>query len=167
MGEFSFHYLQKQDFSIYAPVLFEILYTNMIAIAPTGNDYDEDYRFWSNAFGNVFIERTERKIVLIQTENKVIGFFSYSCIDNTFKMEEIQFLSEYKGRYGLFRKLYNFVTSDLPSDLIYVEAYANKNNIKSISILNRLGLKNIGTNKNETSFHFKGTYQDYLSWLNH
>ncbi len=138
----------------------------MTAIAPTGNGYGEDFQIWSDTFGNTFLNRFEFKIVLIESDDHIIGFFAYACKDNTFMMLEIQFSNAYQGKYGIFRKLYHFVTKDLPNDLMYVEAYANNNNAKSIAVLSKLGLKNVGTNKTGMSFHFKGTYKDYLLWLN-
>ncbi len=167
MTNFSFRYLPKQDFSRYAPALFGILHSNMSVIAPTGNSYDEDFHAWSDVFGHAFVERIERSMVLIEADGILVGFFAYACKDHTFRMEEIQFSEEYKGKYGLFRRLYDFVTNDLPEDLLYVEAYAHTSNTKSIAVLHTLGLKNIGTTPNGNCFHFKGAYEDYLSWLKH
>ncbi len=166
MPEFTFRYLQKQDYNEYESMLFEIFYTNMTVLAPTGNSRDEDFRRWSNTFGDAFVKRMEWEIVLIESDGIVIGFFAYSCKDNTFQMQEIQFSEAYKGKYGVFRKLYSFVTEHLPTDLLYVEAYAYKNNAKSIAVLTRLGLTNTEAHPSGRTFHFKGTYEDYLSWLN-
>ncbi len=81
-------------------------------------------------------------------------------------MKEIQISADHQGNYGIFRTLYRCVTKDLPGNLKFVEAHANKNNEKSIAILNRLGLKQTRTNQTGTSFYFTGTYEDCLIWLN-
>ncbi len=165
MNDPIFRYLQKQDFSVYAPKLFKIMHTNMNVIAPTENSYEDDFKSWCDSFGNAFINRSEWKTVLIELDNGIVGFFAYACSNDTFLMEEIQFSDGCKGKHGIFRKLYNYVTKDLPKDLLYVEAYAHKSNEKSIAILNRLGLICIGNNQSGNCYHFKGTYADYLSWL--
>lgn len=168
MEEISFKYLEKQSFSSYAPKLFLILFENMSVIAPTGNSFDEDYELWSNSFGKAFSENVNRKIIIIKnSKDDVIGFFGYSTTDDTFRMEEIQFSKEYQGKNDIFRKLYHFLIENLPSDLKFAEAYANKRNEKSTAILGKLGLKIIGTNKTETCYHFKGNFEDLLKWLNH
>ena len=46
---------------------------------------------------------------------------------------------------------------------MYVEAYANKKNLKSQSILKHLGLVESGENKNGNSFYYKGKYVDLLN----
>ncbi len=166
MTDFSFRYLEKEDFPKCASALFEIMHTNMSVIAPSENSYDEDFRCWLDTFGKTFCNRAEWEIVIIESEEKIGGFFAYSCKDNTFTMQEIQFADSIKGKDRIFRKLYCFVTDSLPADLTYIEAYAHKNNEKSIAILRRLGLKNISTNKNGECYHFKGDYEDYLLWLN-
>ncbi len=80
-------------------------------------------------------------------------------------MEEIQFKSEYQGK-GVFRKLYSFVFSNIKSDIDFIEVYANKNNVKSIGILEKFGLSNIGLNGNGRSYHFHGSYDDLIMWYN-
>ncbi len=160
---FFFEYLNKNDFSVSAPELFFILHTNMSLIAPTGNTYNEDYLSWSDAYGEAFERNENRKIVLIkETENKIVGFFAYSVSEDVFKMEEIQILPELQSKYGIFKKLYLFVFKNLPPNIKYVEAFANKKNKKSIAILKHLGLEIIGTNKSGSCHRFRGSYNDLL-----
>ncbi len=160
---FFFEYLNKNDFSVYAPELFFILHTNMSPIAPTGNTYDEDYLCWSDAYGEAFESNENRKIVLIkETENKIVGFFAYSVSEDVFRMEEIQISPELQSKYGIFKKLYLFVFKNLPTNIKYVEAFANKKNEKSVAILKHLGLEAVGTNKSGSCYRFRGSYSDLL-----
>ncbi len=64
---------------------------------------------------------------------------------------------------GLFSEFYKWLVRQLPEDILYVEAYAHKNNIKSQGILNYLGLTVSGENNNGNSFYYKGRYADLLS----
>jgi hypothetical protein len=53
----------------------------------------------------------------------------------------------------------------VPENIIYVEAYAHKRNIKSQGIPKHLKLEIIGKNKNGNSYHFKGQlYADLGKW---
>ena len=47
-----FEILKNDLFESNAADIFSILATNMTAIAPTGNTYDEDFRNWEQALGN-------------------------------------------------------------------------------------------------------------------
>ena len=49
----------------------------------------------------------------------------------------------YQGKYNIFRKLYAFLLPNIDSNISYVEAYANKANIKSIGILKKWDLKSL------------------------
>ncbi len=159
----SFSYLNKPDFQTVARQIFDILADNMTVIAPTGNSREEDFALWSDAVSDG-LQRAERQIILIKDDDNLIGFFQYYTNADTFMMEEIQFKSEYQGK-GVFRALYGFVISHIREDIKYVEAYANVSNSKSTGILKKLGLTNIGVNKNGKSYHFKGNYSDFLEWF--
>ena len=109
------------------------------------------------------LKREERQIVLIKDNNKIIGFFQYYTNADTFMMEEVQFKPEYQGK-GIFRKLYGFVFANIKKGIEFVEAYASINNVKSIGILEKFGLSNVGLNKNGCSYYFKGRYDDLIRW---
>lgn len=158
----SFEYLNKSDFQIVARVIFNILADNMTVIAPTGNSRAEDFNLWFEAVSDG-LRRAERQIILIKDNDNIIGFFQYYTNEDTFIMEEIQFKPEYQGK-GVFRALYGFIFSHIREDIEFVEAYASISNSKSIGILEKFGLTNIGLNKNGRSYHFKGRYSDLLKW---
>lgn len=157
-----FEYLNKPDFSVLSNDIFNILADNMTAIAPTGNSREEDYNLWYDAVCDG-LKREERQIILIKDTETLVGFFQYYTNSDTFMMEEIQFKPEYQGK-GVFRALYGFILKSIRNDLKFVEAYANIGNSKSIGILKKLGLVDIGLNKNSRSYHFKGKYSDLLEW---
>lgn len=161
-----FSYLDKHDFDIYASDIFNILADNMTVIAPTGNSRAEDYACWYKAI-NEGLKKDARQIILIfnKIAEKIVGFFQYYINGDLFMMEEIQLDFIYKGRYHIFRELYAFVLSNIDSNLSFVEAYASKHNRKSIGILEKMGLKVIGLNRNGNSYHFRGNYQDLLNWF--
>lgn len=154
-----FTYLDKSEFSAVAAELFGILTDNMAAIDPAGA-----FRHWYEAVGDG-LRREQRQIILIRDAGNLIGFFQYYTNADTFMMEEIQLKSPYQGT-GLFRALYGFVLSEIPADLTFVEAYTHTNNIKSIGILEKLGLSKIARTKDGNFYHFRGNFQDFIKWYN-
>ena len=95
-------------------------------------------------------------------DNSIVGYFQYNINANSFLMEEIQIKKEFQG-IGLFSNLYTWLVQKLPQNILAVEAYVNKHNFKSQSILEKLGLVNSGENTNGSSFYYKGKYIDILN----
>lgn len=157
MNHFIFKQMKNEDIPIYTNEIFSILANNMRVIAPTGNSFTEDYEIWLKSAVPVWREG-KCSVILIFDVDILCGYFQYSFSDTTFKMEDIQFKPQYQGR-GLFAELFHYLTSIIPQHIRYVDAFANKENIKSQEILKHLGLTVIGENKSGRSFHFKGEYQ--------
>jgi len=160
-----FSYLDKAEFDLYAPEIFDILADNMTVIAPTGNTREQDYACWYPAVKEGMLAPA-RQIILISADHsqELIGFFQYYTNAERFMMEEIQFKAEWKGRGHIFRDLYGFVLAHIDTGVEFVEAYANKSNVKSIGILKHLGLTVAGENRSGRSWHFKGLMRDLLAW---
>ena len=152
--------LRKTDAESVLPELFEILHSNMSRIAPTGNSYEEDFSMWISCIKPA-LEKEPRQILLLRDKEQLAGYFQYYVNNGIFMMEEIQFRDPYKGT-GLFAELYRYLVKVIPEDTIFVEAYANKRNEKSIAVLTHLGLEIIGENKNGISFHFRGRYENLV-----
>ncbi len=159
-GEFLF--LDKEKLDVFVPDLFEILYSNMRAIAPTGNSYDEDLAIWRSCIVSE-MGNEQRQIILMYVNNVLAGWFQYYIdVDgNSLMMEEIQIKQVFQGT-GLFSAFYKWLVRQLPNDILYVEAHADKRNYKSQAILEYLGLAKLGENKNGISFCYKGKYADLL-----
>ena len=160
---FEFKFADKLQIKLLLPDLFRILHSNMSIITPTNNSYNEDYEIWSSYIIPA-IQKEERQIVLMFAESKLVGYFQYYINSDTVSlmMEEIQIIKAFQGT-GLFSEFYNWLIKILPKNIMYVEAYANKNNYKSQSVLEYLGLVKLGENKNGNSFYFKGKYVDLLN----
>ena len=150
-------FLDKAKADSVLPKLFRILHSNMNRIAPTGNTFEQDFDFWMSCV-KPSLEKEPRQILLIYSDEDLAGFFQYYVNNRVFRMEEIQFADPYKGT-GIFEELYRYLVKILPADTLYVEAFAHKNNAKSIAVLTHLGLEIIGENKNGISYHFRGNYE--------
>ena len=160
MNHVEFKQLKNEDIPIFIEEIFAILANNMRAIAPTGNSYDEDREIWLKYAVPVW-RAGKSNVILIICEDMLCGYFQYSLTDTTFIMEEIQFKKGYQG-CGLFSELYRYLTTIIPIQTKFVEAFSSKENIKSQEILKHLGLTVIGENKNGKSLHFKGEYKALL-----
>ena len=156
----SIEFLDKSQKEKYLPLLFSLLHANMSKIAPTGNTFEEGYASWYKAVYPA-LERPERQILLLNDNDKLAGFFQYGVSSSTFVMEEIQFERAYWGT-GLFRALYTYLSEIIPENIAFVEANADKRNIKSQNILKHLGLEIIGENKNGISYCFRGDCRQML-----
>ena len=138
------------------PRMFDILAGNMRIIAPTGDSYEEDRKIWLADAVPAF-----EHVILIFDDDRLVGYFQYRLQDNTLRMDEIQFAKPYQGS-GLFKRLYQYLTTIIPQDTQHVAACANKMNQKAQNILEYLGLQRIGENKNGKSFIYNGAYQAIL-----
>lgn len=166
MSASEFIFLDKLNTDKYLEDLFRILHSNMSEIAPTGNSYEEDFAMWSDAIIHA-LEKAQRQIVLMYIENTLAGYFQYYINSDTrsLMMEEIQIKKAYQGS-GLFTEFYKWLLKQLSEDIMYVEAFANKKNLKSQGILTHMGLKCAGENKNGNSFYYKGNYADVSDFFN-
>ena len=163
MSGSEFLFADKQELEKILPDLFRILHSNMSIIAPTNNSYNEDYGIWSSYIVPA-IQKEQRQIVLMYVDNELVGYFQYyiNGDTNSLMMEEIQIEKAFQET-GLFSEFYNWLIKSLPKNIMYVEAYANKKNIKSQNILKSLGLVESGENKNGNSFYYKGVYVNLLN----
>ena len=154
----AFEYLSKANFPSISRGIFGILAENMADVSEKAWTYES----WYQAVGGG-LQSKQRQIVLIRDSCKIVGFFQYYTNSTTFMMEEIQLMPEYRGT-GIFRALYGFLLANIGADLDFVEAYAHRNNHKSIAILKKLGLSVVGTAENGNLYHFKGSYADLKAW---
>lgn len=163
--EAEFAKLGNKEFEKYAGALFAILYENMSQIVPTGNSREDDFTYWSKAVREGLKSDTRHIIIIsIKDTKEVAGYFQYSVHNGIFMMEEIEIKKSYQGKLGIFRKLYGFILEHIGENICFVEAYANKNNTKSLGILKKLGLSVVGENELGTRCHLRGTYEDLLNW---
>ncbi len=137
----------------------------MSRIALTGNSREEDFLFWSRSMKEEL--KKESRHIVIDTKKdtqEIVGYLQYSVQEDVFLMEEIEIKALYQGKYNVFKSLCGFVFDNMREEAVFVEAYANKKNAKSIGILVRLGLSIVGETKRGTSYRFRSTYADLLNW---
>lgn len=156
LSTYEFKYADKRNIEDILPCLFDIFYSNMSVIAPTGNTYEDDLKEW---LSNIIpaMQKEQRQIVLMLVDNKLIGYFQYYICSDSLMMEEIQIRKEYQST-GLFKLFYSWLIKKMPQNIKYAEAYSDKANYKSQGILEHLGLIKSGEDKSGKFLYYKGDY---------
>lgn len=158
MKEISFRFYDKTQADDILPQLYDILYSNMSRIAPTGNSYDEDKQQWLSFMKSDPADG--QQIILMYVDNILSGYFQYSLNQDTMVIEEIEIKPDHQ-RTSLFYRFFKYAVGVVPRDVAYVEAYINKHNSNSQTIAKKLGMQIIGENKNGGSWHLKGDLKEF------
>lgn len=155
--------MDKRKIENYLPAMFEVLYANMSSIAPTNNSYEADFRIWVSHITSALYE-TYRETILLYADSEFVGYFRYSLNSGmqTLLMEDIQIKSEFQGA-GLFSSCLRWLVDQLSENILCVEAYADKRNDRSRTVLEHFGLKCTGENKNGLSLRYTGDYAKFCS----
>lgn len=152
-----FRFMDKNKAEEVLPILFDLLYANMSKIVPTENSYEEDKTFWFSCVAPA-LQREKRQIVLMYVDDVLAGYFQYYISDKTFVVEELQIKPVYQ-RTRLLYYFYKFMQSIVPKDTMFIEAYAQKPNKNSQSVIRSLGMECVGENKTGLAWHYKGDCQ--------
>ena len=147
-----FKFLEKSNVGEFLPVLFDILYENMEKITPFGKSYEDAKTEW---LGQVTpaMKKDRRQIGLMYDGDALAGYAQYYTNDTILMIEEIQLKPKYQRRMLLY-EFCKFMKAILPSDITYIEAYADKRNANSQKLIEALGMKII--NDDGKYYHFRG-----------
>ena len=147
-----FKFLNKSNIDDFLPVLFDILYENMEKIAPFCKSYEKAKAEW---LGQVTpaMKKDRRQIILMYDGDALAGYAQYYTNDTILMIEEIQLKPKYQ-RTMLLHQFCKFMKSIVPSDITYIEAYADKRNTNSKKLMEALGMKII--NDDGKYYHFRG-----------
>lgn len=158
------HYLNKEEKDLWLPRLFDLLYENMHAIAPSNLSYEQEKAQWLAAVSPA-LEKEPRQIILCFAQGDLAGYVQYYIKDKMLMIEVIQIKQKYHRTF-LFYKLCKFMVSVFPKDLQAVEAYADKRNLYSISLMRKLGMSACETEKDSPFIHFRGSAKKIYSFFN-
>lgn len=139
---FQFTYLNKQEKEYWLPQLFDLLYDNMKPIAPSGKSYEAEKAEW---LANVSpaLEKAPRQVLLCFADGELAGFVQFYTRAELLMVEEVQLRKDYHRSF-LFCRVCKFLLSSLPTELAVVEAYAEKRNLYSQKLMQKLGMGVIG-----------------------
>ncbi len=149
---YEFKFLDKQKVSDTLPVLFDVLYENMDKIVPFDKAYEDAKAEW---LGQVTpaMKKDRRQIVLMYDGDALAGYAQYYTNETTLMIEEIQLKPKYQ-RTMLLYEFCKFMEAIVPSEITYIEAYADKRNTNSQKLMEALGMKIIDDEGNYN--HFRG-----------
>lgn len=135
--------------------LFDLLYENMAEIAPSGLSYEaEKQQFLSNV--RPAMEKAPRQIVLMYDGDALAGYMQYYINNGIFMVEEIQIRKGFRST-SLFAQLWKFMAGVIPADTQYIEAYADKRNLPSRRLMEKLGMEPVKYCSYSHLLHFRGT----------
>lgn len=154
MSAISFTYLNKAEKDKWLPALFDILWENMRIIAPGGLAYEQEKALWLSNVSPA-LDKAPRKIILCHVGNDLAGYLQYYIRDRMLMIEEIQLKKEYQ-RTGLFGRFCAHLIAELPDDLQTVEAYAERRNLNSRRIMEKLGMEHLEEDPGSPFVHLRG-----------
>ena len=129
-------FMDKAQKDKWLPLLFDLYYSNMSKIAPSGLSYQEERAEWFCAVSSA-LDKELRKVILCTERDEIIGYVQYYTRDDLLMIEEIQIAKKYH-RTLLFYRICKYLVTNLPSEIRYIEAYADKRNANSQSIMRKL-----------------------------
>lgn len=134
----TFCYLNKAEKDIWLPRLFDLLYENMKEIAPTGLSYaQEKAQFLANV--SPALDKAPRQVLLALDGEILAGYVMFYTRNDLLMVEEAQIRKRFQGTL-LFLSLCRRLMAAVPTDIRVVEAYADKRNENSLTIMARLGM---------------------------
>lgn len=160
----TFTYLDKSKKDIFLPKLFEILYDNMKNIAPCELSFDEEKALWLSNVSPA-IDKSPRQVILAFDEDILAGFMQYYVADEKLVIEEVQLSSKHQRTTAFFR-MCKFLSSNIGESAKHIEAYADRRNTSSISMMKKLGMECLNTDNNSPYLHFRGSSEPIRKAIN-
>ena len=147
-----FEFLNKKEKAYWLPKLFDLLYRNMVSIAPGTLPYEKEKRQWMEAVSPA-LDKAPRQIILCFADGELVGFVQFYTRDDLLMVEEVQVEKTYHRSF-VFYRLCRFLLEQLPPEIAVVEAYAEKRNLHSLRIMGKLGMDIIG--EEDPFVHLRG-----------
>lgn len=156
-----FSELDKTNKDIVLPCLFDILYENMHLIAPSGMKYQEEKERYIQTVSHA-LDRESRQILLCMYNDTIAGFVQYYTTADTLMIEEAQMSESLKGTLA-FYKACRRIFVGLPDTIVYIEAFADKRNVRSQELMQKIGMVQTNSCDNPAFVHFRGNIQNIKS----
>ena len=154
MGKILFTYLNKAEKEACLPALFALLYENMHTTAPSSLSFDEERALWLSQVSPA-LDKAPRQIILCLADGELVWFLQYYTREKMLMVEEMQLRKPWQ-RTLLFRRLCKFLAGNLPPDIAYVEAYAERRNLYSQALMQKLGMAATADDPDAPFVHFRG-----------
>ncbi len=156
-----FSELDKTSKDIVLPCLFDILYENMHLIAPGGMKYQEEKERYIQTVSRA-LGRESRQILLCMYNDTIAGFVQYYTTEDTLMIEEAQMSETLQGTLA-FYKACRRIADGLPDTIVYIEAFADKRNVRSQKLMQRIGMVKTNSCDYPAFVYFRGNVQNIKS----
>ncbi len=154
----TFTYLNKNEKEKFLPKLFDLLYDNMGKIAPTNLTYEQEKMQWLYKISPA-IDKSARQIMMCYANEELIGYIQYYINGKLLMIEELQLKKEYHCTLTFYSFCKYFIGT-LSTDIEYVEAFADKRNINSQKLMQRIGMEVIDSNSEFV--HLRGNADEMI-----
>ena len=131
--------MDKSEKAQWLPVLFDLFYENMSAIAPSGLSHQVERAQWLSEVSPA-LDKSPRQILLCRNADQVLGYIQYYTRDSLLMIEEFQIVKSYQKSL-LFPRMRKSLLRYLPAGIETVEAYAHIPNLYSRSIMEKFGFQ--------------------------
>ena len=132
-------HMDKSEKEKWLPVLFDLFYENMSAIAPSGLPREEERACWL-AEVSPALDKDPRQILLCRDGEHLLGYIQYYTREGLLMIEEFQIVKPYQKSL-LFPRMCKSLLRNLPAGIETVEAYAHIPNLYSQSIMAKFGFR--------------------------
>lgn len=149
-------FLNKKEKNFWLPRLFDLFYENMQEIAPSDLSYEQEKGQWL-AEVSPALDKDPRQIILCFVDDALAGYVQYYTNQNLLMIEEIQMAKECQ-QTTLFYSMCKYLAKALPEGVEIVEAFAEKQNLRSQKLMQRLGMVQI--EQNDHFVHLRGSIQN-------
>lgn len=131
-------FLDKSEKDKWLPKLFELYYSNMSEIAPSGLSFEEERKLWLSEVSPA-LDKAPRQVLLCTDGDKLLGYIQYYTRNDLIMLEELQIRKDYQ-RTLLFFRMCRYLAKRLSPDILHIEAFAHKQNAKSLELMKKLGI---------------------------
>ena len=151
--------ISLQELDRYAPEMFSILSSNMALIHPEETVSGDDYALWKAYQQEHFSEKT---FIVFEDGDTLAGYVQYSLRDQDLFIEEIEIRPDYQVRYNILGSLLRFIRERIPDHITTLFAYINKNNPRSYTVAEKLGLSAVAETVSGKSLLYSGDIRRLL-----
>ena len=138
--------------------LFVILYRNMESVAPLGEDYGAEQATWVSCITQA-LTKAPRQILLIYSGDDLAGFCMYYIREDLLMVEELQLKPAYQ-KTVLAAEIFRFLRRTLFPKVRWIEAYADRRNLRSQALMEKLGMVMLEEPEESNFVHFRGSAAD-------
>lgn len=150
-------FLDKEKELHLMEALFDLLYENMLEIAPSGLTYEAEKQQWLSEVLPA-MAKEPRQIVLLFDGEELAGYLQYYINNGVFMVEEIQLRRDCRST-SLFGSLWKFMSRIIPEHTHTIEAYADPRNHLSRKLIKRLGMEPVEDGSDPHLLHFRGPFR--------